>query len=155
MDQEHHSQRHDGENAHQSEERTPQISKVIEAKNQNKAQGTNEPKENTKPPKKRSMGIRQKWNITSLPNKLNIALTFIICFATVVNVLILRKQVYDQDEQVRKIERAITDGITDAKDTVSKLLDQNKTTLESALGDNRSAIEALMEADRQQSADAL
>lgn len=101
------------------------------------------------------VGFLQRWNRVSLPNKLNIVLTFVICLATVANVLIFTRQVADQDKQVEGITNAITVGISQAKETAESTLNQNKQALEAVLKENRETTAASLKTTSEQSRRAM
>lgn len=88
------------------------------------------------------MTNRQRWNQTSLPNKLNIILAAVIAFMTLVNVGFFVKQVLDQDRQVDDIKTAITEGIRTAKTAIDFSLTQQNAGMQTILKQNRDAIDS-------------
>jgi hypothetical protein len=88
------------------------------------------------------MNMWQRWNKTSLPNKLAIIISAFAAVLSVVNLHLLNRQISDQDQQVGKITKAITDGIDKAKAAMNSVLVQQNAALEKILGENRTALNA-------------
>ncbi len=151
MTEENDGQSEEREGSGQSDTERGGVGEISKADRQYQIDGTRQADDEARQKQKRAMRLRHKWNLTSLPNKLNIALTAIICVATVFNALILNKQVADQDRQVEQIRGAITTGISQAKEAARETLSQNKMALESILKENRDALTASLNAASEQS----
>jgi hypothetical protein len=145
--------REDEEHNREAHAISESIYRITETEQQDQVQTSSKASDNSK--RKRKMTVREKWNKTSLPNRLNIILTGIICFATVINVIVLWLQIADQDKQVGRVTTAINTGISKAKGAIEEVLSTESSKTEKMLSDNRAALKTALDAMHQDNQTAL
>lgn len=145
----------DRDRATDSDSERSGVGRVSEARDNDEPEDSTEPSGNSNRKADRKMNIRQRWGRTSLPNKLNVVLTAIICLSTLVNVILFAKEVWDQDRQIGQVTAAISTGSASTKDAVVAALKQANADLKNSLTESREAFRESLNNSRNQADTAL